>query len=88
MAHGPTSPKIIAYSLRGCAMIIIAAWLSVPLSIWLIVYFGSRIIMHYNIRKHLGDMPSAEEISKHYQQNNDIIAYGQHSPIAKQRDTR
>ena len=59
---------------------IIAAWLAIPLSIWLIVYFGSRIITQHNIRKHLGDMPSAEEIQKYYEENNDIIQYKQHSP--------
>jgi hypothetical protein len=64
---------------------IIAAWLAIPLSIWLIVYFGSRIITRYNIRKHLGDMPSAEEIQKHYQQNNDIIQYKQHSPTLEEK---
>ena len=66
-------------------IIIIAAWLSIPLSIWLIVYFGSRIVTQYKIRRDLGDMPSAEEISKHYQQNNDIIQYRDHSPTREQK---
>ena len=67
-------------------IIIIAAWLAVPLSIWLIVYFGSRIITHHHIRKHLGDMPSAEEIQKLYEQNNDIIQHADHFPTVKRRE--
>jgi len=67
---------------------IIAAWLAIPLSIWLIVYFSARIITHYKIRRDLGDMPSAEEIQKLYQQNNDIIRYRGHLPIVDRSDLK
>ena len=64
-------------------IIVIAAWLSVPLSIWGILYFLARIITQNKIRRDLGSMPSAEELSQWYEQNNLIITYGQHSPTRK-----
>jgi hypothetical protein len=51
-------------------LFVILSVFAIPVSIWVIVYFGSKIIMHLNIRRHLGDMPSAEEISELYKQNN------------------
>ena len=54
-------------------IIIIAAWLSVPLSIWGIAYFLGRIITNNRIRRDVGDMPSAEELHAWYEQNNSII---------------
>ena len=56
-------------------IIIIAAWLSVPLSIWGIFYFLARIITQNKIRRDLGDMPTREELSDWYAQNNSIIQY-------------
>ena len=64
-------------------IIVIAAWLAVPLSIWGIIYFVGRIFVHFHIRKNLGDMPSAEEIHALYEKNNAIIQYKQHSPTEK-----
>lgn len=51
-------------------IIVVAAWLSIPVSIWAIVYFVGRIITRWHIRRHLGDMPSWEEIQEHYEQIN------------------
>jgi hypothetical protein len=59
-------------------IIVVAAWLAVVVSIWFIVYFSARIITHYWVRRELGDMPSAEEISRFYKINNAMI---DHSPI-------
>ena len=64
-------------------IIVIAAWLSVPLSIWGIIYFVGRMVTHFHINKNLGDMPSAEEIHQLYEKNNAIIQYKQHSPTEK-----
>lgn len=64
-------------------IIVIGAALSVPVSIWAIVYFSARIITKNKIRHDIGDMPSAEELTKWYEQNNLIITYGQHSPTRK-----
>lgn len=61
-------------------IIIIAATLSIPVSIWAVIYFTARIITHYRVRRDLGDMPTAEEISRWYEENNSIITY---SPIRK-----
>lgn len=47
-------------------IIVIAAWISIPVSIWVIVYFAIRIYIHKRIRDELGDMPSADEISELY----------------------
>ena len=66
-------------------IIVIGAVLSVPVSIWAIVYFSARIITKNKIRRDLGDMPSAEELTKWYEQNNQIITYGKHSPTRKQQ---
>ena len=66
-------------------IIVIGAVLSVPVSIWAIVYFSARIIIKNKIRRDLGDMPSAEELTKWYEQNNLIITYGKHSPTRKQQ---
>ena len=66
-------------------IIVIGAVLSVPVSIWAIIYFSARIIMQYRINRDLGNMPSQEELRAWYEQNNSIITYGQHSPIAKAR---
>lgn len=62
-------------------IIAIAAGLSIPVSIWGISYFLGRIITRYRIRSSLGDMPSAEEIRQHYQQNNAIIEYRDTPPL-------
>ena len=62
-------------------IIVIAAGLSVPVSIWGISFFLGRLITHYRVRSELGDMPSAEEIEKHYQLNNAIIEYRQSPPL-------
>ena len=63
------------------SIIVIAAWLSVPVSIWAVLYFLGRIITQYKIRRDLGDMPTREELRDWYAQNNSIIQY---SPIDKQ----
>ena len=62
------------------SIITIAAALSIPVSIWAVIYFGSKIILQKRIRRDLGDMPSAEQLHAWYEQNNSIITYGQHSP--------
>ena len=62
------------------SIIVIGAVLSVPVSIWAIVYFSARIITQNKIRRDLGDMPSAEELSRWYEENNSIIQYREHSP--------
>jgi hypothetical protein len=54
-------------------IIVIAACLAIPVSIWAIVYFVARIAVQWQIRHDLGDMPSADEIHKMYEQNNKII---------------
>ena len=61
-------------------IIVIAAWLLVPVSIWGVIYFLGRIIMQYKIRRDLGDMPSGEQLRDWYAKNNSIIQY---SPIDK-----
>ena len=66
-------------------IIVIAAVLSVPLSIWAIVYFSARIITQKRITRDLGNMPSHEELTAWYEQNNFIITYGQHSPTRKHK---
>jgi len=48
------------------SIIVIAAWIAVPVSLWVIVYFAIRIYVQKRIRAELGDMPSAEEISALY----------------------
>jgi hypothetical protein len=55
----------------------------IAISIWGIVYLAGKFITHFWIRSQLGDMPSAEEISKLYEENNAIIEYRKHSPIDK-----
>ena len=62
------------------SIIVIAAWLSVPVSIWAVLYFLARIITQYKIRRDLGDMPTREELRDWYAKNNSIIQY---SPIDK-----
>lgn len=62
-------------------IIAIAAGLSIPVSIWGIVYFLGRIIVHHRIRSQLGDMPSADEIHQHYERNNAIIQYKRTPPL-------
>jgi len=64
-------------------IIVIAAGLSVPVSIWAIVYFLGRIVIHWRITRELGNMPSQDEIRELYERNNAIITYGQHSPTEK-----
>lgn len=66
-------------------IIVVVAWLAVVVSIWFIVYFVGRLILHYWVRRELGDMPSSEEISELYKINNAMI---EHSPIAKQSDLK
>ena len=66
-------------------IIVIAAVLSVPLSIWAIVYFSARIITQKRITRDLGNMPSQEELTAWYEQNNLIITYGQPSPTRKHK---
>ena len=66
-------------------IIVIGAVLSVPVSIWAIVYFSARIITKNKIRRDLGDMPSAEELSQWYAENNSIIRYDDRSPTRKQQ---
>jgi hypothetical protein len=51
-------------------IIVIAAWIAVPVSIWIIVYFSIRIFTSWHIKKHLGDMPSADEIHEMYAEIN------------------
>jgi len=46
------------------SIIVIGAVLSVPVSIWAIVYFSARIITQKRITRDLGSMPSAEELTK------------------------
>ena len=65
------------------SIIVIAAVLSLPVSVWAIVYFSARIITKNRIRRDLGDMPSEEELHAWYEQNNLIITYGQPSPTRK-----
>ena len=64
-------------------IIVIAASMSIPVSIWGIFYFVGRMVTHYRITRDLGNMPSADEISEHYQANNAIIQYGEYSPTDK-----
>lgn len=47
----------------------------IAVSTWGILYLAGRFITHFWIRSKLGDMPSAEEISKLYEENNRIITY-------------
>jgi len=61
-------------------IITIAATLSIPVSIWVVIYFGSKIILQHRIKRDLGNMPSQEELSQWYAQNNSIIQYREHSP--------
>ena len=49
--------------------------LVIVVALWGIAYFLTRIFTHYYIRKHLGDMPTREEIQELYEQNNAIIEY-------------
>ena len=62
-------------------IIVILAGLSIPVSTWGIIYFLARIIIHRRITRDLGDMPSAEEISAHYETNNAIIQYRNTPPL-------
>lgn len=62
-------------------IIVIGAVLSLPVSIWAIIYFLARIIIHRRIRSDLGDMPSADEISAHYERNNAIVQYRDTPPL-------
>lgn len=72
-------------------IILIVAWLAVPVSIWGIVYFVGRIYLKWRIKKECGDMPSIEEIRALYEHNNAVIqyrdeywkAYFDHSPTDK-----
>jgi len=64
-------------------IIVIAAVLSVPVSIWGIFYFLARIITDQRIKRDLGNMPSQEDLHAWYEQNNFIIQYKQHSPTEK-----
>ena len=61
-------------------IITIAATLSIPVSIWAVIYFGSKIILQYRIKRDLGNMPSQEELRAWYEQNNSIIQYREYSP--------
>ena len=61
-------------------IIVVVSWLVVVVSIWFIVYFVGRLVLHYWVRGQLGDMPSTDEISELYKINNAII---KHSPIEK-----
>ena len=63
-------------------IIVIAASLSIPVSIWAIVYYVGRMVMHYKITRDLGDMPTREEVSAMYDQNNAVIMY---SPTARNK---
>jgi hypothetical protein len=65
-------------------IIVIAAWLTIPVSLWGIGYCVARIAAQWHIRHNLGDMPSADEIQKLYEQNNAIITYQKHSPTVKE----
>lgn len=56
-------------------IISIGAWLLLPVALWMVAYFAGKIIMHYWVRSHLGDMPSAEELHELYEQYNDIVNY-------------
>jgi hypothetical protein len=60
--------------------------LVIVVALWGIAYFLTRIFTHYYIRKHLGDMPSREEIAELYRANNDIIEYRKHSPTVTRND--
>lgn len=67
----------------------IVSCMVIVVSIWMIMFFGFRIVEHFIIRRELGDMPSAEEIErlysnidkvhdeilKLYELNNDQIRY-------------
>ena len=61
-------------------IIVIGAALSIPVSIWAGIYFGSKIFFQHRIKRDLGNMPSQEELSQWYAQNNSIIQYREHSP--------
>lgn len=52
---------------------IIAAVLTVIASLWMIVYFGSRIALNVFVRSQIGDMPTTKEISTLYKELNDKI---------------
>ena len=65
-------------------IIVIAAVLSVPVSIWAIVYFSARIITDQRIKRDLGNMPSQEELRAWYEENNSVLpAYINHLPTRK-----
>jgi len=66
-------------------IIVIAAGLSIPVSIWGIIYLMARIIMHHRNRRALGDMPSLEEIHQHYERNNSIIEYRDTPPLRERK---
>ena len=61
-------------------IIVIGACLTIPVSIWGILYNVARIVGCWHIRHELGEMPTREEIQKLYEQNNEIVRYGRHSP--------
>jgi hypothetical protein len=65
------------------SILVVVSVIVIGISTWGIMYLAGKFITHYYIKKHLGDMPSAEEISKLYEENNAIIEYRRHSPTDK-----
>jgi hypothetical protein len=67
-------------------IIVIAAVLAVPVSIWAIIYFSARIITQHRITRDLGNMPSQEELRAWYEQNNSVLpAYLNHLPTREHK---
>ncbi len=64
------------------SLFVILSVLAIPVSIWMIVYFGSKIILDAKIKRDLGNMPTREELHTWYEQNNSIVTY---SPITRDK---
>lgn len=45
----------------------------IAISGWAIIYFSVKIVLNFYIKSNLGDMPTADEISELYRQNNEAI---------------
>lgn len=61
-------------------ILVLVSVIVIVISIWGGIYLAGRFYVHYKIKKHCGDMPSAEEISAMYAENNAIIRYEKTTP--------
>ncbi len=66
--------------------ITILAVSAIAISGWGIIYFAGKIARHFYIRRHLGDMPSLEEIRELYRKNNDQIEHPNLSPTREKQE--